>query len=407
MGVLLAVSTLLAAMPRATESHETASAVSASRPVAASHSTGPVVGTEPDQDRDDHHDGDRQPRLDHAAQDVAGEDRDAGDVHRPEPGDDALVHVHGDRDRGALGGADHGHQQDPRDHVGDVRGAAPGDLPEAGAERAAEDVHEQQQQHDRQARRRTWSATGSGASGAGCVAASSPSRRRRGGMRSSDGHLLVMGVAGERQEDIVEVRGLEREGVDVDRSRRRACPGGPAASAPRRRRGPGASATRRRAPPPRTPVAARSSSAASPNESRMWPPGASRFSSSGVPSATSTPRSRTPIRSASRSASSRYCVVRKIVTPPATSSWIVCHMPRRLRGSSPAVGSSRKMTRGSPTSVMARSRRRRMPPEYVDTGLPGRLDEVEPLEQLGDAPAAHAACPGGGDPPSAGGSPRP
>ena len=38
-------------------------------------------------------------------------------------------------------------------------------------------------------------------------------------------------------------------------------------------------------------------------------------------------------------------------------------MRRRLRGSRPVVGSSRKMIRGSPTRVMARSSRRRMPPE--------------------------------------------
>jgi hypothetical protein len=41
-------------------------------------------------------------------------------------------------------------------------------------------------------------------------------------------------------------------------------------------------------------------------------------------------------------------------------------MWRRPRGSSPVVGSSRKITRGEPISVIARSRRRRIPPEYVD-----------------------------------------
>ena len=45
-----------------------------------------------------------------------------------------------------------------------------------------------------------------------------------------------------------------------------------------------------------------------------------RFSSSAVPSATIRPRSRTAIRSASRSASSRYWVVRNTVTPPSTNS---------------------------------------------------------------------------------------
>ena len=95
-----------------------------------------------------------------------------------------------------------------------------------------------------------------------------------------------------------------------------------------------------------------------------------RLSSSGVPSATIRPRSRTAMRSASWSASSRYCVVRKIVTPSAARSRMISHIVRRLRGSRPVVGSSRKITCGEPTSVIARSSRRRIPPEYVDTGLP-------------------------------------
>ena len=42
---------------------------------------------------------------------------------------------------------------------------------------------------------------------------------------------------------------------------------------------------------------------------------------------------------------------------------MVSHMVRLLRGSNPVVGSSRKITFGAPTSVMARSSLRRMPPE--------------------------------------------
>ena len=76
------------------------------------------------------------------------------------------------------------------------------------------------------------------------------------------------------------------------------------------------------------------------------------------------------MRSARRSASSRYWVVRKIVTPSATSPRMISHIVWRLRGSRPVVGSSRKMIRGSPTSVIARSSRRRMPPEYVAAGRP-------------------------------------
>ena len=76
------------------------------------------------------------------------------------------------------------------------------------------------------------------------------------------------------------------------------------------------------------------------------------------------------MRSARWSASSRYCVVRKIVTPSAARSRMLSHTARRLRGSSPVVGSSRKITCGEPARVIARSSRRRIPPEYVDTCRP-------------------------------------
>src|SRR5690606_14875766 len=72
---------------------------------------------------------------------------------------------------------------------------------------------------------------------------------------------------------------------------------------------------------------------------------------------------------ASWSASSRYCVVRKTVVPPAASSRMISHMVRRLRGSRPVVGSSRKMMRAWPTSVIARASLRRMPPEYEETSV--------------------------------------
>ena len=48
---------------------------------------------------------------------------------------------------------------------------------------------------------------------------------------------------------------------------------------------------------------------------------------------------------------------------PAARSRMICHIVRRLRGSRPVVGSSRKTICGSPMRVMARSSRRRMPPE--------------------------------------------
>ena len=76
----------------------------------------------------------------------------------------------------------------------------------------------------------------------------------------------------------------------------------------------------------------------------------------------------TAIWSARLSASSRYCVVSRSVVPSLRISRIISHRLRRLRGSSPEVGSSRNITFGRATSDAARSRRRRMPPEYVRAG---------------------------------------
>ena len=71
------------------------------------------------------------------------------------------------------------------------------------------------------------------------------------------------------------------------------------------------------------------------------------------------------IWSARWSASSRYWVVRKTVVPLSTSCRMVGHMSVRLLGSSPVVGSSKKMIGASPTRLMAMSSRRRIPPEKV------------------------------------------
>ena len=51
------------------------------------------------------------------------------------------------------------------------------------------------------------------------------------------------------------------------------------------------------------------------------------------------------------------------VAPAAARGLDRLHMPMRLRGSSPVVGSSRNKTGGRATSAAARSSRRRMPPE--------------------------------------------
>ena len=88
------------------------------------------------------------------------------------------------------------------------------------------------------------------------------------------------------------------------------------------------------------------------------------LSSSGVPSATTSPRFTTTIRSASSSASSRYCVVSSTVTPSSNRARMASQTRWRDVGSRPVVGSSRNSTGGRVMSEAARSSRRRIPPEY-------------------------------------------
>ena len=68
--------------------------------------------------------------------------------------------------------------------------------------------------------------------------------------------------------------------------------------------------------------------------------------------------------------------------PFATWSRITSHMPSRLRGSSPVVGSSRKSSRGRP---IERAGEVEPAAHAAGVGLRdpvGRVLELEPLEQL-------------------------
>ena len=150
-------------------------------------------------------------------------------------------------------------------------------------------------------------------------------------------------------------------------------------------RGPGrgrrALAERRRRPPERAGRRQRRGPARGPATRRL--------SSAGVPSATTRPPSMTAMRSARRSASSRYWVVRKTVTPPPTSSPITSHIALRLRGSRPVVGSSRKSTAGArrgwrPGRAAGACRRSTSRPAGAG------VDEVEAREQLAGAGACLA-----------------
>ena len=118
------------------------------------------------------------------------------------------------------------------------------------------------------------------------------------------------------------------------------------------------------------------------------------FSSDGVPSATTRPASMTVIRSASRSASSRYWVVSSTVVPSATTRRTASQTSARPRGSSPVVGSSRNSTAGRVMRAAAMSSRRRMPPEYVDT-----LRSAASATSIASSSSAARACAAAGSRP--------
>ena len=155
MGVLLAVSTLLAASPSAAASQISANANRASRPIAPSQSNGSAVGLKPSAMA--------TPRTTAMLRSVwimlastcPLEHGGAADRHGAKAVDDAAGHVHCDHDRGALHGGGHRHQQDARRDVVQVAGSpdmtAGEPAGEPVAELAAEDVDEQQQEDDRHA----------------------------------------------------------------------------------------------------------------------------------------------------------------------------------------------------------------------------------------------------------------
>mmetsp|Transcript_16278 Transcript_16278/g.50523 ORF Transcript_16278/g.50523 Transcript_16278/m.50523 type:complete len:205 (+) Transcript_16278:418-1032(+) len=74
------------------------------------------------------------------------------------------------------------------------------------------------------------------------------------------------------------------------------------------------------------------------------------------------PSTMMPVRDASASISSRWWVVRTTEQCSATC-WITSHIWRRAIGSMPALGSSKKTTRGAPISEIATESLRRLPPD--------------------------------------------
>src|SRR5712691_8279010 len=358
-----------------------------------------VVETEADGRADDDHQQDHEDVAYQIGDGSSGQDGRAGHGQRPEPVDDALAHVLGQADRGG-GGAEHDRlHDDPRDQEVDV--ADPGDV-----DGAAEDVAEQQHEHDRLDGGEDQQLGGAGDVGQVATGddqgvgedgrAREPDRLdrgqalrlrwREGGDGRDGGHAALRAGWGVRG---VVVSGAARSSSPVPRpvsdrntssseGRRSPRSTGTIPAVSRMRRATIRSRTGSQTgmvicawawsmagapqPMPLSAAVARSSSAAGTSTAiRSLPSRA--LSSSEVPEAITLPRSMTTLWFASWSASSRYWVVSSTVVPPATRSRMNDHMSSRVRGSSPVVGSSRIRTWGRPTRLAPRSRRRRMPPE--------------------------------------------
>src|SRR6185436_9279478 len=291
----------------------------------------------------------------------ADERRGAGDRQAPEAVEDALVdvgvEVHADRD------AAHG------DRLGEDAGQQELQVVvlRAAGDRAAEDVGEQQQEDDRlgrdvgerlgRAQRRDEAAAGEHQA---VAQEREPARAgRRGGGGGGDGDRGHAATAGRSSWWVRAKKTSSRLGSRSDSSitampassRRRTAAPRAASSAT------GALTTPR--PGESGAVRAMSSTIARTSSIRVgssgrtvsvWPP-TTRLSPSGVSCAMTRPWSMTVISSASASASSRYCVVRRTVEPSSTSERTTLHMSSRLAGSRPVVGSSRKTTAGRPTRL--------------------------------------------------------
>ena len=146
--MLLAVSTLFATRPSATDSQISATASQPEDPERNQPAQRAGSSMIADQQRHGNRHGEADQRQGQAAEDMTGKHSGSPDTHRLEAGDDALGHVLGHGDGGDLSGAGDGEQQHSGSEEVDV-GVATATDRDSVAERAAEDVHEQQQEHDR------------------------------------------------------------------------------------------------------------------------------------------------------------------------------------------------------------------------------------------------------------------
>jgi predicted ATPase len=294
-------------------------------------------------------DGDHDDVPHHVAHDRAGQRCPAGDRQAAEPvehpGRDVVVQ----HQAGAEGAEDHRHDQDPGHRRLEVLVRAAGD-------RAAEDVGEQHQEHDRlEAQAEQVLAVGPDLQHA------APGQRERvpqpgdraeppgrDGAGREDGvgdgghDWLLLPVREKKTSSRLALRRANSASSMPLLSSSRTIPGSSVASATWTvSRSPlslscGVARVRLVSTALTSSMRARSAGAAS----STWPP-VLALSWSGVPVAITVPWSMTTMSFAIWSASSRYWVVSSTVTPSLTSSRTICQTSVRLRGSSPVVGSSR------------------------------------------------------------------
>ena len=218
------------------------------------------------------------------------------------------------------------------------------------------------------------------------------------------------GSAGEGQEDVVEGRAVQRRSGrrrvrcgSISSSRARTCGGAAvgrhAQRAAARGRGgrPSPSGGRRR----RTPRV---------GEDQVQAVAGDRALSArpGCPRRRSGPSSRTAMRSASWSASSRYWVVSKTVAPRRRVPRTTCQSSCRLRGSRPVVGSSRKITSGRAPTRPGGEVEAAAHPAGVRRRPARRAASVRPKRSSssGARAAGRGAAEAGQPRPSSAGSPR-
>src|SRR4029079_5635243 len=268
------------------------------------------------------------------------EDRPARHRQRAEAVDQPLLDVLGQAERGDEPAEGDRLDDDPRHQEVDV-------LEARGLDRAAEDEHEQQHEHD--GLDRVGDQEVGLARDPGQVALGQDERVGGGHRKRAHAATSSVGWASGSSSAAWPVRArktssrvgrrIEMSSIPTSTSSRRRTA---AAIAPLRGRT-GTRTTwssnvgRSSAIAARAAIARSASSSSSRRTSIRSPPTLS-LSSSEVPSAITVPWSITTMWSARRSASSRYCVVSSTVVPAAVRASIVSHIERRLTGSSPVVG---------------------------------------------------------------------